>query len=296
MNPSQDLCHRTHLDDKSIGTVAQRAPTKKGRHVKVYISVDIEGIAGISHWDEALDDGQFYPEFRKLMTDEALAAVEGARAAGASQITLRDAHESGRNIEIGRISDDVTLIRGWSGHPYKMLQELDDSYDAVVMVGWHGPATDSGNPLSHTMTGRYAQITLNGALMSEYLIHAHLAATLGVPVVFLAGDQSICQQARQVNPAMQVVETKHGIGASITSLTPQAACRQISQGVAKALGSDLATHTLPQAKSYTLEIRFSYHQLAYPRSFYPGAKLIAADTLRFDHADIFEIARALSFM
>lgn len=264
--------------------------------MKVYISVDIEGIAGISHWNEALDDGPDYAEFRTLMTNEAIAAIKGARAGGATEITLRDAHETGRNMEIGRIGDDVTLIRGWSGHPYKMIQELDDSYDAVVMVGWHGPAADGGNPLSHTMTGRYNNITLNGAPMSEYLINAHLAATHQVPVVFLAGDRAICQQAQQQNPAMEVVETKYGHGASVISLTPQTSCKQITAGVTKALRSDLTGHSLPVADSYVMDIRFSTHELAYPGSFYPGAELIADDTLRIKNDDIFEIARALTFM
>jgi len=145
--------------------------------VKVYISTDIEGNAGIAHWDEALKTGPDYVPFRDLMTNEALAAIEGAQQAGATGIWLRNAHESARNIDIARLPEGVRVIRGWSGHPFKMVQELDESFDAVAMIGWHGPAGDGGNPLSHTMTGHYAHITLNGAPLSEYGLHARLAAS-----------------------------------------------------------------------------------------------------------------------
>ncbi|MEZ5777151.1 MAG: M55 family metallopeptidase [Paracoccaceae bacterium] len=264
--------------------------------MKVYISVDIEGIAGISHWDEALKSGPDHAEFRTLMTNEAIAACEAAIAAGASDIYLRDAHETARNLEIGRIPSGVRLIRGWSGHPYKMIQELDDSFDALVMVGWHGPAADGGNPLSHTMTGTYANITLNGVPLSEFGIHALLAATHRVPVVFLSGDAAVCAEARQTNPAITTVETKYGHGASIISLTPADSCERIRQDVARALKTDPAEQVLPRHDRYRLDLRFSHHEMAYRRAFYPGASLIAADTIRVESDTPFEIARALCFM
>lgn len=264
--------------------------------MKVYVSVDIEGIAGISHWDEALKAGPDYAPFRDLMTKEAIAACTGAQAAGATEILLRDAHESARNLDIARIPSGVTLIRGWSGHPYKMIQELDDQVDALVMVGWHGPAADGGNPLSHTMTGHYAHITLNGAPLSEFGINALLAATHGVPVVFLSGDAAICAQARAVNPAMTTVETKRGKGASVISLTPADACSRIEAGVARALQSDRGAHALPAHDHYRLELRFTGHEMAYRRAFYPGATLIADDTIAVEAETPFEIARALLFM
>jgi len=264
--------------------------------MKVFISVDIEGIAGISHWDEALKSGPDYAPFRDLMTGEAIAACNGAKTAGATEIYLRDAHETARNLDITRIPAGVTLVRGWSGHPYKMVQELDETFDAVVMVGWHGPAGDGGNPLSHTMTGHYAHITLNGAPLSEFGINARIAATHGVPVVFLSGDAAICAEAVATNPAMETVETKVGHGASVVSLTPADACARIEAGVATALGRLKADHALPQADRYVMELRFSHHEMAFRRAFYPGATLIAPDTIRIEADAIFDIARALLFM
>ncbi|QYX56791.1 M55 family metallopeptidase [Roseovarius sp. SCSIO 43702] len=264
--------------------------------MKVMISVDIEGIAGIAHWDEALKPRDEYPAFRDLMTDEAIAACQGARAAGATEIFLRDAHQTARNLDISRLPEGVRVIRGWSGHPFKMLQELDESFDAVAMVGWHGAARDGGNPLSHTMTGRFADITLNDEPLSEYGLHARLAASVGVPVVFLSGDAAICAEARGINPAINTVETKVGRGASVVTLVPRDACARIEAGVASALATPRTDHAMPVAQAHRLDLRFPHHELAYQKSFYPGARLVAPDTIRVEADTIFEIARALCFM
>ena len=93
--------------------------------MKVYISVDIEGCAGITHWDEANKSHPDYAEFREQMTREAVAAVEGAMAAGATDILLKDAHETGRNLVLSMLPESVRVVRAWAGHPLCMLQELD---------------------------------------------------------------------------------------------------------------------------------------------------------------------------
>lgn len=264
--------------------------------MKVMISVDIEGIAGIAHWNEALKSGEDYAVFRELMTDEAIAACRGAQAAGAQDIVVRDAHETARNLNLSRMPAGIRVIRGWSGHPYKMVQEIDDGFDALVMVGWHGPAADGGNPLSHTMTGHYAHITLNGNPLSEFGINALIAATHGVPVVFLSGDSAICAEARPTNPAIATVETKVGKGASVVTIVPRESCDRIEAGVRDALAAPLTAHRLPRHESYRMDLRFSHHEMAYRRSFYPGARLIADDTISVEADDIREIARALLFM
>ena len=142
--------------------------------MKVFVSVDIEGAAGVAHWDEALRGRPGHEPFCAIMTGEAVAAC-------AREVWVRDARESARNIDPEALPSGVRLVRGWSGHPFKMLQELDASFDAVAMIGWHGPAGDGGNPLSHTMTGRFARMTLNGGPMSEFVQHAHVAGLVGVP-------------------------------------------------------------------------------------------------------------------
>ena len=264
--------------------------------LKVYISVDIEGIAGIAHWDEARKPNRDYLEFAERMTAEAVAACEGALAAGADEIWVKDAHGTGRNILAERLPEPARLIRGWSGHPYGMVQELDQSFDAVVFVGWHGPASHQNNPLSHTLTGLYARVTLNGEPCSEYLLHAHIAALTSTPVVFLSGDTGICTLARHTNPAIVTVETNTGHGESVLASHPAATRREIRAGVEQALRGDLGQHVQPSAPSYELRIRYHHHGLAYQKSFYPGARLDGSDTVVHKHSDFYEIARLLRFM
>jgi len=264
--------------------------------MKVYISVDIEGTAGIAHWDEARKTNPDYAEFRERMTGEAVAACEGALAAGAGEIWVKDAHASGRNILAERLPAEARLIRGWSGHPFAMVQELDDSFRAAAFVGWHGPASHPANPLSHTMSLGYGQITLNGALCSEYLLHAHLAALVGVPVVFLSGDGGICALARATNPAIHTVETNAGAGDSVIAIQPALARERIRAGVEDALRSEPAAHVRPRSERYELRIRFGHHAIAYRKSFYPGARLDDPETLVFETGDVFEVARLLKFV
>jgi D-amino peptidase len=134
--------------------------------MKIYISADIEGVAGITHWDEATKTETSYQAYREQMTRELVAACEGAVAAGATEIWVKDAHWTGRNLITAELPERVRLIRGWSGHPYGMVQELDDSFHALLMVGYHAAAGSDTNPLAHTITLGVTSIKINGQLAS----------------------------------------------------------------------------------------------------------------------------------
>ena len=265
--------------------------------MRVYISCGIEGVAGITHWDEARKNHQDYHEFRQQMTDEARAACEGALAAGATEISVKDAHGSGRNIKGGELPPPARLIRGWSGHPYLMIQEIDSSYDAAAFVGYHGSAGAGGNPLSHTISSRLLHgIELNGTPCSEYRLHAYTAAMVGVPVVFVCGDQRLCNEVAALQPNTRTFATKQGEGASQFSLHPQDAVNGIRTGIQSALSSDLSSALLTLPASFTLEITYKEHTDAYAKSFYPGTELAAPHTVCFKSDDYFEVLRALLFL
>lgn len=265
--------------------------------MRVYISCDIEGVAGIAHWDEARKNHADYDEFRRQMTNEARAACEGALAAGASAITVKDAHGSGRNIKAKELPSPTQLIRGWSGHPYLMLQEIDDSYDAAAFVGFHGSAGVGGNPLSHTISSRMIHVIhLNGELCSEYRIHAYVAALVGVPVVFVSGDQRLCDEVAEVQPHTRTFATKRGEGASQMSVHPDDSVNGIRDGMRLALSDDLASALVQLPDSFRLELTYKEHSDAYARSYYPGAELTAPHTLRFTSENYFELLRALLFL
>ena len=264
--------------------------------MKVYISVDIEGVAGSTHWDEIEIGKEGYQEFREQMTVEAAAACEGALNAGATEILVKDAHWSARNIYPERLPEEARLIRGWNGEPFSMIQGLDGSFDAAAMVGYHSGAGAGGNPLAHTMTDLDTKILINGELTSEYLLHRNAAAMRGVPVVFLAGDKNLCDTAMATNRAVHTVATKDGAGGSTTSIHPMAAAKQIRGGMEAAL-RDEAARVLPTlAEHFEMEVWFGKIEDAYLASHFPGASLHDPHCVVMETDDYYEIGRMLHFV
>jgi D-amino peptidase len=264
--------------------------------MKIYISVDIEGVAGSTHWDETEKSHPDYQEFRELMTREAIAAIEGAEAAGAREIWVKDAHDTGRNLITSMLPANVRLIRSWAGHPFCMVQELDESFDAVAMIGYHARAGSEANALAHTLSTKAALITLNGKPASEFIIHALAAAMLKVPTAFVSGDEGLMEEVRAANPHIGICGVKRGVGQSTVSMTPAGAVKAIRDGVKSALSGNIKRALLKVPKRSVIEIAYNDPVTAYRMGWYPGAKHIGNRTIRFETADYFEILRMLNFV
>ena len=264
--------------------------------MKIFISADIEGTAGILSWDEAEKTHADYAEFRALMTAEVLAACEGARAAGATEIVIKDAHDSGRNLILDRLPARVRIVRGWSGHPDAMMFGIDESFEAALYTGYHSKAGVEDNPLAHTSTLRISRLLLNGETASEFTLNALCAARYGVRSVFLSGDEGICADARALVPGIATVETLKGVGAATISLAPAAACAAMQEGVEKALRdvTRQAPPTIPEKVEIVIE--FSNPADAYRASWYPGVYKHGPRAVAFASDDYFEILRAYRFM
>jgi D-amino peptidase len=280
---------RGHADERMIAAMGAVG-------MKVYISVDIEGIAGITHWDEADKSHADYSEFREEMTREALAACEGAIAAGAREILLKDAHDSGRNILVERLPECARIVRGWSGHPLSMVQELDVSFDAVLFIGYHSKAGAETNPLAHTLSTDVASIKLNGTVASEFVLAAYAAAMFDVPAAFVSGDQGLCDDVATFNPNTKTLAVSQGIGPSTVSMAPQLAQRLIRDGVTAALAGDFRAAKLRMPDSFTLDVTLVGPTKAYEASWYPGARHVGGQTVRLETKDYFEVLRALQFI
>lgn len=280
---------RDHADGRVIAKVGAVG-------MKVYISADIEGIAGIMHDDETSKSHADYAEFREEMTREALAACEGAMAAGAREIFVKDAHGSGRNILVERLPECARIVRGWSGHPLSMVQELDASFDAILFIGYHSRAGAETNPLAHTLSTEVASIKLNGTFASEFLLAAYAAAMFDVPAAFLSGDQGLCDEVAAFNPKVRTLAVSQGFGPSTVSMAPQLAQRLIREGVTAALTGDFRAAKLRLPDSFTLDISFVGPTKAYEASWYPGAQHVGGQTVRLETKDYFEVLRALQFI
>jgi len=163
--------------------------------LKVFISVDMEGVTGVVNVDDASRSGKDYDYFRQTMTREANAAIEGALAAGATDIVVRDSHGSALNLLPEMLHRSARLIRDWSGGPMSMIEGIDASYDAAIYVGYHTRAGTPNGVLDHTSSGNVTDISVNGVSMPETGYNALMAGYYDVPVVFVAGDKAVCDQA-----------------------------------------------------------------------------------------------------
>jgi D-amino peptidase len=263
--------------------------------MKIYLSADIEGITGVTNWDETDMEKSASDEARKQMTAEVAAACRGAIQGGADEVWVKDAHWTGRNILPASLPQETRLIRGWSGHPFGMVEELDETFDALVLIGYHSRAGSGASPLAHTMSGSLIYIKINEQYASEFLFAAYTAAMLKVPLAFVSGDRGLCEEITQFHPQIQTVAVKWGTGDGTNSLHLEEAVEQIRSGVTRALESDLSLCQVPLPGHFRLEIRYSQHAKAYHASFYPGAQKVDDHTIVYEHDSFFEILRYMSF-
>jgi len=264
--------------------------------LKIYISADIEGVTGVTHWDETLKKEEEYKEFAYQMTLEVKAACEGANNAGADEIWVKDAHDTGRNIDHNMLPRNTKLIRGWSGHMYSMVQELDKTFDAVLFVGYHSAGGTNTNPLSHTMRTSIQYIKLNGDYLSEFLLHTYIANYIGVPVVFLSGDLGLCKEANRINEHIVTVPVKEGIGNLTVNIHPQVALDLIRKGVEESLKKDLSLYRIQLPKEFKVEIRYNDNSEVIKALDYANTELVDPKTVMFKSEDFMEILRAINFL
>ena len=263
--------------------------------MKVYISADIEGVTNVTNWDETELHHAAHAEARKQMTREVLAACSGARKAGATEIFVKDAHDSARNLISEEMPDDVTLIRGWTGSPESMMAGLDESFDAVIYIGYHSGANYDGNPLAHTMNTQNNYVRINGEDAAEFDMNTYVAAYYGVPAVFLSGDEQLCEHAKELVPAIETVGVKKGIGGATFNMSANKACQLIEQGVEAGLKKLEECH-LDEPETYDVEISFKEPAKAYRACHYPGVYSVDARTVSYTAEDAMEMMTVKMFI
>jgi D-amino peptidase len=264
--------------------------------MKIYISADIEGIAGILHWDEATRWKPDYPPFNEELMNEVKAACEGVNQAGAKEIWIKDGHGVGRNLNFSNLPNNVRLIRSFSGHPYNMMQEINDTFDAVLMIGYHSYATSGENPLSHTLEDNLTYVKINGEYASEFIINAYTAELVKVPVVFVSGDIGLCEHVHEVNPNIKTAGLNKGVGDSVISIHPNLAFDMIKQGAEESLKGKIDNCRIQLPSKFEVELSFSNHTKAFKGSFYPGIKQISSTNLLFSTDNYFEVLRMIMFV
>ena len=263
--------------------------------MKVYISADIEGVTGVTSWKETILGEEEHKKAAWQMTREVVSACEAALACGAEQIYVKDAHDSARNINGDELPDQVTLIRGWTCTPESMMAGIDESFDAVIFIGYHSGAGFDGNPLAHTMNGGNNFVKINERTAAEFDMNAYVAAHYGVPVVFISGDEQLCSHAKELVPEIETCGVKWGWGEATFNMNPDAACREIRAGAEKGL-KKLQACRIQMPEQFEVEINYKEFANALRASYYPKAVRLDGHTVKYTAADIQEMMTARMFM
>ncbi len=203
--------------------------------VRVFISVDIEGVAGLVALEEQRAGNPEFERARRLMTEEASASVRGVLAADPdAEVTIADAHGSHRNIIPELLDPRARLVRG-RPRPLGMIEGIQHGFDIAMFVGYHGRSGAGDSVMSHTMTGTLADVRVNGRSMGEIGLNAAAAGALGVPVVLVTGDGSVREEVADLMPDCPTVVVKEGIGRyAADNLHPSVACGLIATAAAEA--------------------------------------------------------------
>lgn len=273
-----------------------KAQARQSEGPKVFISVDMEGIAGLVTSEETSRAGDDYGYFRRIMSAEANAAVLGAFDAGASEVVVRDSHGSARNILPDLLDPRARLIRDWSGGPLDMVEGIDESFDALVFIGYHARAGTPDAIIDHTMSGNVTDFAMNGVSLPEAGINALIAGLYGVPVVFVAGDQAICDQVAELFGSVGTVAVKEGIGAASNGLHPDVAHARIREGVAAAVRNRGEYRPYTMTPPYTLVLKLKSEASIYNGSFFPGVRRTGDWELTFTSEDLLQVIYAFNVL
>jgi D-amino peptidase len=281
----------------ALAPIAPATAAKAAVPLKVYISVDMEGVAGVVTADQLGPGGFEYERFRRFMTDEAVAAVRGARAAGATEVVVSDSHGNGESLLIELFPKDVQVVRSWPRHG-EMMAGLDSTFGAALFVGYHASTTNPRGVRAHTISSaHFTRVGLNGASVTEAELNAAYAGALGVPVVFISGDDAAIEEVTSRLGNLESVVTKKTLGFhAAESLTPAAACDKIYDGALSAVAHRNQRKPYVLQAPITLDISFKSYTSAEIVSYLRSVERTDAHSIRFVGHDMAEVMDFIVFL
>ncbi len=231
--------------------------------MRVYISVDMEGISGVTRWQDVIPSGQDYQRARSWMTQDVNAAIAGARLAGATKFVVEENHgvEMLCNLLLDEIDPEAEVVRGIPRGGITTAAALDESCDAVFLVGHHAKAGDRVGIGAHTISyERYKAVRIDGRVVSEGEIFATIAAQQGVPTALVTGDDVVAAEMVKVCPDIETVVVKHALSRTGGRIVPpRRAQRLIREGAKTAVErlhrNDVATIDVTPPFDVEVELR-----------------------------------------
>lgn len=268
-----------YLSTVAIAVVIATSPAAQGGR-KVYISVDMEGVSGISGDDQLSSGGAEYGRSRKLMAEDANAAIRGAIEAGATDVLVNDSHGGQRNILPEDLHPAARLI-SHSFKRYGMMEGLDETFDAVIFIGYHAKAETPGGLFAHTGTGVVRDLQINGRSVGEGGMNTALARWYGVPVVLVTGDDVAVAQVREVATEARGVVVKRAINVRASELKPLVSARQEIQVAAREGVAGARKRPPERGGPYQVQMRFRNTLVPEVGEAFPALERPAPDTLAF---------------
>ncbi len=264
--------------------------------MKIYISADIEGISGIVAINQVIPGERDYQRSRELMTKEVNAVIEGAIEIGATEIVVNDLHGAGTNILIESLNNKAQLITG-SSRKGAMMEGLDSSFDAVILIGYH-PRMNVSGVLSHSFHGGViSNININSKDVGEFYMNACVAGHFNVPVVLVSGDNILEEEVKEVNAAIETVVVKTSYGRyAAKCLTPSVAFEKIKEKVKVALINAKNIDPIKLQEPPKMKVTFLNSGQAEFASIMPGTEFVEPNIVSYSGKSIIDIYRALTAM
>lgn len=262
--------------------------------MKLYICADIEGVAGVVTFQHLDPSGFEYEKAREWMTGEVLAAIEGARSAGAGEVVVSDSHGNGQNLLLDVLPKDVRVIRSWP-RPLEMMQGLEEGdFGGVFLIGQHSGHTNMDGVMAHTISGAVYEIRLNGTPASETRINAAIAGAFGSPVLLATGDEAYVAHASELLGDIVTVATKRAFtDYCAETLTPERSRELIRAAASHALQKRKGRTAYRIKGPVTVELAFKQRLPAQVLSMWPGVERAGPTTVRFVGRDVLEATRML---
>ncbi len=265
--------------------------------MRLHISADIEGVAGVTSEDH-LWPGQFeFEAARQWMTNEVLAAIQGAESAGVKEFVVDDSHGNGENILLDQLPDNVELIRSWP-RPLMMMQGLEEGdFIGTLLIGYHASATWPEGVQAHTLSGVYYEVRANGIAIGEGVLSAAIAGHFNVPVLAVSGDNGFINEARTFLPEeVEYIETKFAYGySSVKTPTSRVVCQRIESGVKSAIKRRNTISPFNITYPAQIEIDFVSRKRAEVASGLPGFTRKGSQTICFEAKDAPEMMLMVGF-
>lgn len=267
------------------------------RKLKVHISVDMEGIAGVVTGEQLSPAGFEYGRFREFMTREAMSAIEAAKAAGATEVVVADSHGNGQNLLIEQFPPDVRVIRSWPRR-LGMVAGVDDSVDAAIFIGYHAGTSSTTGVRAHTFSSaNLTRVALNGESVTEGSWNAAIAGHFGVPVVMMSGDDAAIAEVRKAVGPIEAAETKRSLGFhSANTLTPQASSELIRQHVRAAFTRLQDFKPLKVQTPVIVDVSFKNYMPAEVLAYLPMFERTDSHSIRFRAKDMVEASAIMQFL